>query len=744
MNIEKRDGFSLIRNANGPTLGFSPESGVDIIERDGLYFKDLSKTGKLLPYEDWRLAAAERAGDLAARLSIEQIAGLMLYSTHQAVPFRQFGLSDATYDGKSFDESGKAMWELTDQQKEFLVQDRIRHVLVTLLQTPEAAAKWNNTMQALVEGDGTGIPVNISSDPRHGSSYTSAEFINKTGATSVWPQGLGMAATFDPGLCQRFGEAIAEEYRALGITTALHPQVDLATEPRWLRFGDTFGEHPMLAADMCRAYCDGIQTTKGSETGWGAGSVAAMVKHWPGGTPCEGGRDAHYAFGKYAVYPGDNFDAHLIPFTEGAFKLNGPTQKAAAVMPYYSIAVGQDAGGEAVGNAYSHYMITELLREKYGYDGVVCTDWSITGDNVIINSMDQKNWGAEHMSIPERHLKVLMAGCDQFGGNDEAGPILEAYKIGCERYGEAAMRARFEKSAARLLRNSFNCGLFENPYLDPDESARVVGHAGLVAAGLEAQRKSVVLMKNKNNLLPLKGRLKAYIPNRHIEGVYGFYRTFEPAHDVRPVEDDVLLRYFDRAATPEAADIAIVFIDTPITDAYSEEDVKQGGNGYLPHSLQYRPYTAVNARAQSMAGGHPQEDFTNRSYRGKTVRAANESDLDNVLEMRRRMGTKPVIVVNAMNKPTIPAEFEPSADAIVGCFNVKPQAIFDILTGAAEPSALLPMQIPRDMETVEAQCEDVPFDMAPYTDECGNVYDFGFGMNWSGPICDARRERYKK
>lgn len=744
MYIQQKDGFVLVHNPDGPTLGYSPESGVKIILRDGLYFKSLSKTDELLPYEDWRLSATERAKDLASRMSIEQIAGLMLYSKHQAVPFRAFGLTNATYDGKDFDESGKEMWELTDQQKEFLIRDGIRHVLVTLLQTPESAAKWNNTMQALVEGEGFGIPVNISSDPRHGSSYTSAEFINKAGATSVWPQGLGMAATFEPELCRRFGEVIAEEYRALGIATALHPQADLATDPRWYRFGDTFGEHPELVADLCRAYCDGLQTTKDSVDGWGRSSVAAMVKHWPGDGTSEGGRDAHYAFGKYGVFPGNNFDQRLIPFTQGAFKLKGLTEKAASVMPCYPVAVGQDKGGESVACAFSKYLITDLLREEYGYDGVVCTDWGVTDDNFVINSLKSANWGVEHLSIAERHLKVIMAGCDQFGGNNNMMPVIDAYKIGCERYGEKEMRARFEQSAVRLLRNSFNCCLFENPYIDPDESRQTVGRPDLVEEGLEAQRKSIVLMKNKENVLPIKKNTKVYIPDRYIKDVYGFYRTLEKARDVVPVDDDTLSSYFVRAKTPEDADVAIVFIDSPITDAYSEADVAAGGNGYLPHSLQYRPYTADTAREVSIAGGHPQENFTNRSYRGKTAYTANESDLDNVLQMRCRMGNKPVIVVNAMNKPTIPAEFEPSADAIVGCFNVEPKAVFDILTGAVEPSALLPMSIPKDMLEVEKQLEDVPFDTEPYMDECGNVYDFGFGLNWSGQIHDERLKKYSK
>lgn len=193
-----------------------------------------------------------------------------------------------------------------------------------------------------------------------------------------------------------------------------------------------------------------------------------MVKHWPGGGPEEAGRDGHFAYGKFAVYPGNNFQAQLTPFINGAFKLAGKTKKAAAVMPYYTISYAQDKkNGENVGNSYSKYIITNLLRMKYGYDGVVCTDWLVTADEgKTPDVFAGKSWGVEKLSVAERHYKVLMAGADQFGGNNAAGPVLEAYKMGVKEHGEAAMRQRFEQSAVRLLRNIFQVGLFENPYLD--------------------------------------------------------------------------------------------------------------------------------------------------------------------------------------------------------------------------------------------------------------------------------------
>jgi beta-glucosidase len=388
----------IVTNPEGRTLGYSSTSGVKLLTVDRLAFKDLNKNGTLDPYEDWRLSAGQRAKDLASKMSVDQIAGLMLYSRHQAIPAAPRGFFSATYNGKSLQESGLKPYDLTDQQKDFLTKDNVRHVLITSVESPEVAARWNNTAQALVEGLGLGIPANNSSDPRHGT-IANAEFnAGAGGMISMWPGSLGLAATFSPEIVQQFGHIAAVEYRALGISTALSPQIDLATDPRWNRVSGTFGENPQLATDMARAYIDGFQTSSAAKEitdGWGFESVNAMVKHWPGGGAGEGGRDAHFGYGKYAVYPGRRFETHFTPFLEGAFKLQGKTQMAAAVMPYYTISFNQDTkNNENVGNSYNAYIINDLLRTKYHYDGVVCTDWLITADEQAVDVSLPENPGA--------------------------------------------------------------------------------------------------------------------------------------------------------------------------------------------------------------------------------------------------------------------------------------------------------------------------------------------------------------
>ncbi|MBW8334653.1 MAG: glycoside hydrolase family 3 protein [Prolixibacteraceae bacterium] len=741
--------FKQISNEGGQTLGYSPVSGVQILTVDRFAFKDLNKNGTLDPYEDWRLPVDERAKDLATKMSVDQIAGLMLYSGHQAIPVMGAGRYGGTYNGKPFAESGANASDLSDQQKKFLTEDNLRHVLITSVQSPAVSAQWNNNAQAFVEGIGLGIPANNSSDPRHGSdSY--AEFnAGAGGKISMWPGTLGIGASFDPQLMKQFGEIAAAEYRALGIATALSPQIDLGTEPRWSRFDGTMGEDPNLATDMARAYVDGFQTSTGTDEisgGWGYKSVNAMVKHWPGGGPEEGGRDGHFGYGAYAVYPGKNLNDHLKPFTEGAFKLDGATKMASAVMPYYTISYNQDTvNGENVGNAYNKYLITDLLRGKYGYEGVVCTDWMITKDVQAVDQFQGKCWGVEKMTEAERHYKAIEAGVDQFGGNNEMGPVIEAYKMGVTAHGEEQMRKRFEQSAVRLLRNIFRVGLFENPYLDVAETEKTVGNPDFMKAGYDAQLRSVVMLKNQQKTLPLQKQLKVYIPKKLVPASLSWFGVETPESWKDAVNPEVAKKYFEVVEKPEEADIALVCIDSPKGGVgYSQDDLRKNGNGYMPISLQYGPYKADFARETSLAGGSPLESFTNRSYKGKTMLTSNIQDMKTVLETKKQMGSKPVVVIVKVSNPMVFAEIEKSASAILIHMGVQDQALMDILTGAAEPSALLPFQMPADMKTVEEQLEDVPRDMNCYVDSEGNTYDFAFGLNWQGMINDARVEKYRK
>ena len=706
--------FHRLRQANGPTLSFID---APLIHEDGLVFKDLARTGKLLPYEDWRLPAKVRATDLAERLGPEQIAGLMLISGHQFVP--------------PMDGAAGEPWEPTQKQRHMIEHEHIRGILQASVDMPEHSVRWHNALQALAEAQPFGIPVSVATDPRHGAGSAQAEFKSDKDGVSKWPEGVGFAATGDSDLVRRFAEIASREYRALGISVALGPQIDLATEPRWMRMEDTLGGDAESVIAMTRAYCDGMQTTPGREyapdPGWGCDSVVTMVKHWPGGGTGEGGRDAHYAFGAYAVYPGGNFAEHLRPFTEGAFHLDGPTAKAAAVMPYYTVSWGH---GEPVGNSYNAHLIRDMLRGEYGYDGVLCTDWGIVEDpEKTLDCFGSRPYGVEKLTQAQRQLRVIMNGVDQFGGLLDARGILEAYRLGCEQYGEAAMLARLRESAVRILTNYFRLGLFEDPFLSLEESLAEIGKAEYVREGLAAQQKSVVVLKDRG-VFPLKKGVRAYVPERLLRAHKGFMREIWPEKRVSPISEEEAEGFFTLVDDPKDADIALVWTESPLSvnKGYDGADLEKGGNGFLPIPLQYRPYTADTARDPSIAGGDFREPGANRGYRGKTEAVYNERDLDNVLEARAAMGDKPVVVLMEMHNPAVLAELEPSADAIAVQFGVTKRAMFAVLFGDAPARGRMPYSLPASMAAIEAHCEDRFDDYEPYVDADGNRYARGFGL----------------
>jgi beta-glucosidase len=321
------------------------------------------------------------------------------------------------------------------------------------------------------------------------------------GEFSKWPEPIGLAAIGDSMLVAEFGRMAREEYMAVGIRTALHPMADLATEPRWARINGTFGEDASLSAKLTAAYIYGFQ---GESLGpW---SVACMTKHWSGGGPQENGEDAHFGYGKRQVYPGKNFDYHLIPF-EAALKAG-----TAMIMPYYGIPVGQTS--EDVGMSFNKEIIDGMLRKEYGYDGIVCTDWAIIEGFSVLGReiVETKAWGVEHLTVGERIQKAIEAGVDQFGGNMNTLELVSLIKEG------VIAEERIDESARRLLRAKFALGLFDNPYVDEDQAVNIVGNPDFVAKGRLAQRKSMVLLKNNGSdqgsfTLPLSGNERIYIEN---------------------------------------------------------------------------------------------------------------------------------------------------------------------------------------------------------------------------------------
>lgn len=765
------NGYMIVDNGNGKQLSYSPESGIKLIEKDGYAFKDFEGTGELVPYEDWRLSAEERAEDLAGRISIEQIAGLMCFSGHQS---------------KIEDDCS-----VTDEQKEFL-DGNVRAVLNAASGFPAfKQATWANAMQAYVEGSDNKLPINFSSDPREGKNCTN------------WPGNLGLAASFDPTVAKEAAAGIAHDMRRMGITTFLGPQIDVASDPRWTRFSGTFGEDPALSRDMTKGFCDGLQSTvddKGEDQGWGTGSLVAMIKHWPAEAPGEGGREGHKDGGKFAVYPGNNFEALTIPFVDGGFKLDGKTGCAGAIMTSYTIAFSENGEyGELVGSGFSKYKVQELLRDKYGFKGAACTDWSVLNDTPEGGMGMATNWGVEDPNFwnpAKRAAKAVEVGVDQMGGCNDPTLLVSAYETMKEQLGEEKADANFREVGKRLLLGYFNTGLFEDPYVDPSVAKSEVDKTDDETAekALVAQTKGIVMLKNHDGVIKAASgsdKMKVYVPMRYTAAARaaGFMGGFADSSATceLPLSSKTLEKYFDvvtdkladtltgpvdeksGSATPAEADLTrltaadLADVDAILVCAAAPNNAdprasKNEAGEFVPLSLQYRPYTADGADVREVSlAGDPADgskwaehevaagvEMENRSYFGKTSQVTNEGQLDQILDaakLAKEIG-KPCIVVLDIKQPMCVNEFESEVDAILVSMSGCTEAACRIVAGQTEPSGLLPMQMPESMLAVEKQLEDVPRDMDCYTDADGNTYDFGFGLNYKGQIDDERTKKY--
>ncbi|MDO3636125.1 glycoside hydrolase family 3 protein [Mycolicibacterium arseniciresistens] len=399
-------------------------------------------------------------------------------------------------------------------------------------------ADWANGVQRRSLQRPHPIPVTFSTDPRH--HFTDNPLAQMmAGAYSRWPEPLGLAAIGSAERVREFADIARQEYLAVGLRVALHPQIDLATEARWPRINATFGEDGDLTSRLGAAYVEGLQGDSLS-----AASVAAMIKHFPGGGAQRDGNDPHFAWGREQVYPGGAREYHLRPFRSAL------AAGAAEVMPYYGMPVGTD--WEEVGFGFNRSVITGVLREELGFDGVVCTDWGLITDNPGLGDLGTaRAWGVEHLDRHKRMLKVLDAGVDQFGGEHCTDVLLDLVADG------RVSEARIDESARRLLRVKFALGLFDEPFVDPEHAAVTVGRADFVAAGRRAQQDALTLLTNgtaANPLLPLPPGIRLYAPELSPDDVAGRATLVDD-----PKQADVALLRLATPYRPAAPGIAAMF-----------------------------------------------------------------------------------------------------------------------------------------------------------------------------------------
>jgi len=588
---------------------------------DGIAYRDLNRNGVMDPFENPTLPVDERVADLVARLSLPEKCGLMFQP-----------VMEAGADGDLVESTGGYSRSGT---REVVLERHITHVNVHALGDARSAARWMNRLQRLAEEAPHGIPVTVSSDPRHGFVENSAVSFT-AGPFSQWPEPLGLAAVGDETLMREFAETARREYVAVGIRAALHPTIDLATEPRWGRQLGTFGQDADLAIRMLRAYLAGFQRGPVAP-----GSVACTTKHFPGGGPQKDGEDPHFPYGREQVYPGGMFDYHLRPF------LTAIEEGTAGMMPYYGMPVGLEIDGTPVpelGFGLNPRIVGGLLRGTLGYDGVVVSDWQLVTDRVIGGKASPaRGWGAEAVTPLERLAAVVDAGVDQLGGEQLTAELVALVEAGRIR------ESRIDESVRRILRVKFALGLFDDPFVDEDAAATVVGSAESRAAGIAAQSRSITVLHDDAGLLPLGDGLAVYV-----EGI-------DPAE---------LPDGFRAVADPADADLAVVRLDAPWDhrENLSMEHVFHAGSLDFPPGLLWR--------------------------------------------LERLASAVPLVVDVRLERPAILTPVAAVAGALVANYGAGATALFDALRGVVPPEGRLPFELPRSMQAVRDSREDVPGDTA--------------------------------
>ena len=739
------DGWIQIENKDGETLGLSPTSGVKIVEADGYAFKDLNQNGKLDVYEDWRETPENRANDLVAQMQGPEMAAILAHG----------GWGDFTTDPLTTD----------DGSYTYLMSGGRGGVTRNIGRGGGVHAKWTNAIQSVAESCYYGIPAMISIDPSGISGLIET---------------VALGSTMDPELAAKVGQETAKQYRAAGVTALLGPQVDIAS-PVMSRAGGTYGEDPQLTLDIATAYVNGMQSTYDGDKdlGWGDESVYCFTKHFGGAGATEGGRDDHSNAGRYAVFPGDNLEAHLITYLDGVFNLPGKT-KSSGIMTEYAINVdgeGTPYGGEWAG-VYNPFIYGML--DEFGYDSLKITDWGVYEFAGV--------WGAEDMELPDRIALSWEQGANLLGGFGDMGAVTAAYDKLVERNGEDKALEIIRKAAYNYVLVMMNLNMFDQPYSDSAYADSIVYSDSAKEFGLETQRESVVMIKNDGTIKKDgngSDKPTVYVPyvwsNEGVSVTWMFgigqaTPTWEPSMDL-----EVLGNYFNvvtdtlgdptgepgqdgnptykpedltRASKEDIAKCDYILVgmkgaytasyDKNMTGAFGGAPAPEGEDEWYPVSLQYGEYTADTAADPSISGKVIDGEKENRSYKGKTAaKDVNYGHLEALEYAESVAGDIPVVVSVAMERGMVWSEVEPLADVILVCYNSqRPEVVSEILLGKTEPKGLLVFQQPKDMETVESQVVDVPRDMECYVDADGNTYDFAFGMNWSGVIKDDRVKTY--
>ncbi|MDR0382158.1 MAG: glycoside hydrolase family 3 C-terminal domain-containing protein [Oscillospiraceae bacterium] len=738
----------LVTTSNGLVLAASDDTGVRFIydQPSGYVFKDLNKNGRIDVYEDWREDIDTRTADLLSQISLTEKFALMAHNGTNVNNGNRMAVSRSIGKGTQADGSS------------------------------------GNLLQRNAEATAFGIPYAFSSDPVHTGVQDTGSNDEGGGGTgyapvtniSRWPNTLGLANSFSPELHYAFGQVISQEYRNSQIFQQLGPLIDQSTHPVWGRINSAITEDYDLLIDLVQAEVSGMQTTEGEPIkdyglpeGWGKDSISAMTKHLLGTGSGEFGYEGHTQIGGWLVYPGGGYEKLIGTAADASgFGLFAPhsSKTANAGMTAYGIAVGDDGLGRhnellgdkrfsLVGGGYSKWLMTDYLREGRNWDGMITSDWGIYGGTGASNHGMQNRFGVNDAL---RYFVSYMSGMSQTGGTGNVATCQLAYDIGVNgdpargipAYGQAYMDAMVDARAGNVIKTIMKCGLFENPYSDPDKADRENGSSELNQIAFDGHHQSIVMIKNHDNLLPIEIRsAKAYAVGSYISGGTSGYGAI--GHDNRGITE-MAGRFYDTTTDPDEADFAIVMLTGPAN-----------GNGTVgqAQTAQFGPYTKTVGREVSLGGYWYHADGSivqayeipnpangdykqNMSNIGTTF---SNTQIQNVLQLlvdtKAAVGDKPIVLILNYRNAIVPVEFEPLADAIVVGVETAQEAFMNVICGRYEPTGLLAVTFPRSMAHIELSAEDVP-DTTPYVDADNNVYQFGFGLNYSGRIVDARTEKY--
>lgn len=621
-----------------PTLNPHSKS---VLEVDGYQFIDLNGNGELDVYEDWRQNAETRAADLVSQMTVREKIAQMQHPTY---------LPRA--DGK-----------IAPYLKNYCSEYGIGMLLIRELNSVEAAATTMNTIQEYAEASRLGVPVLVSMDSVHGLSYVS-------GAT-VTPHNLALAATRDEALVTKLAEIARDEHLAVGVRMTLSPEADIASEPRWGRVMETFGEDPDLVTQMVTAQVVAFQNGR---DGLNTGSIVACMKHFPGAGPQMEGKDT-----SPIISSEETLQIHLKPYY-AALEVN-----VASIMPYYSVPLALDMENSAIG---SKATLQDLLRDEMGFTGIIQTDWGmIWAIQEALGTMTGEEVSDEEAIL----IGVTQSRVDGIGGESiRLIDLMEEYTQE-GKIDEAILTA----AATRIVKVKFEMGMFENPYCDVDYAVSFVGNEENQKVNLQAAREAMTLLKN-DGALPLNPDAKQTIL------VCG----------PRAFDTDSLVGGWSSAQDGlTIADAVAAYAGENTTVLTEKEDV-----GVIKELAQQADVIIVSI-------GEP-------SYQHDPVWGYDTLEIvqsqQEILEAAVASG-KTVITVVTGGRPYILTWCDENTNAILEAYYPGAKggiAIAETLFGMNNPTGKTPMQFPRNMESVNAQEGDVSFDLE------NPLYDYGFGLSY--------------